>query len=263
MIRFRNISLLVFAAALIIPMACETERKIFEGPYFVRFTDATLIEKESHSPIIEVQVHNGGPAPKGDVVINYSISGTAREGIDYQILGTRGRVRIKSGEYFGTVQVKLINNSNDILGSQDLVLTLVTIQNGTSQQIGQGVSQIGRVFTLTIQDDCVLGGDYYGVEEEGDTPIEDITITSPTCAVYTLSNWDMNPYNLFPADLTFTDNGDNTLTVPLQKETSIHADSAFLDGSGVVDPATRRLSFEIRTMFRGDTIPYTFLLIPN
>ena len=45
---------------------------------------------------------------------------------DYEILGTRGSVTIASDEYFGYIDIKLINNANNILRSQDLILTLIS-----------------------------------------------------------------------------------------------------------------------------------------
>ena len=251
--------------ALALAMACETEKLIFDGPYFVRFTDDALTEKESHSSVIKVEVHNAGPAPKEDVIINYTISGAAREGIDYTINGTPGKVRIKSGEYFANIEIKLINNSNNILRSQDLVLTLVTITNNNNNlQVGQGKSQIGKSYTLTIQDDCILGGDYYGLRNEGDVPTENITITSPDCEHYILSNWDVNVFT-FPAvrSLTFTDNGDNTITIPPQKDPTLSSDAQTIDGFGVVDPTTRIITFTVRLVDFDGQPAATFDLIPD
>lgn len=262
MTRFHKISSLTFIFILLISIACENEKRIFNGPYFVRFTDTDLTEKESHSSVIKLQVHTGGPTPKSDVTINYSISGSAREGTDYNIIGTRGKVKIKSGEYFGSIDIQLINNSNNILRSQDVILTLMTIENGSDLQVGQGQGQIGKVFTLVIQDDCILGGDYYGLDDDSDVPTDDITISSLNCEEYTLSNWNIGPIVLSSRDLTFIDNGDNTLTIPLQEETTFEQDSAMIDGFGVVDPVTRELSFTVRRAVTQRPIA-TFRLIPD
>jgi hypothetical protein len=261
--RLRKISSLLFVIAMCLPLACETEKKIFEGPYFVRFTDVSVVEKESHSSVLEVQVHNGGPAPKGDLTIDYTIAGSAREGIDYVIKGVRGKVKIKSGEYFGNIEIQLINNSNNILRSQDIVLSLQSIENNNELLVGQGPSDIGKTCTITIQDDCILGGDYYGVIEEGDAPVEGITISSLDCEEYTLSNWEIDPYSLTERDLTFIDNGDNTLTIPPQEETTLNPDSATIDGFGVVDPVTRKISFTVRLADYKAQPEFSFQLIPN
>jgi hypothetical protein len=250
---------------MLLTMACETERLIFEGPYFVRFTETTQTEKESHSPVIKVQVHNAGPAPTRDITINYITGGSAREGIDYTIQGTKGKVKIKSGEYFGYIDVLLINNANNILRSQDLTFTLQTIDNNEeSLGVGQGVSQIGQSFTLTIQDDCILNDDYYGLASPTSVPVENIKITSVNCEDYTLSNWDVEIFN-FPdiRDLTFTDNGDNTLTIPPQEEITLATEFATIDGFGVVNPTTRVISFTVRLVDLEGQPTFTFDLIPK
>ncbi|HZY81305.1 MAG TPA: hypothetical protein VFE50_17400 [Cyclobacteriaceae bacterium] len=260
-----KISSVVLVIVMSLSVACETEKLLFQGPYFVRFTQTTMTEKESHSPVIKVEVHNGGPDPNGDVTVNYTVGGTAREGVDYVINGTRGKVKIKSGEYFGYVELKLINNANNILRSQDVILTLQTVESATEKRnIGQGVSQMGKVFTLTIQDDCILGGDYYGLSSPTAVPIPGITITSLDCEEYTLSNWDIDIFT-FPSirDLTFIDNGDNTLTIPPQEESTLDTDVATIDGTGVVNPATRVITLTIRLVDFDKKPTFTFNLNPN
>ncbi|HMJ67887.1 MAG TPA: hypothetical protein VK508_03280 [Cyclobacteriaceae bacterium] len=253
---------MILLAGMSLTMACETERRIFEGPYFVRFTDPAVTEKESHSQVIQIEVHNSSAEPAGNVTINYTIGGSAREGIDYTIKGTRGKVVIKSGEYFGTIQLQIINNANNILRTQDVVLTLQTIDNNDNNlRIGQGVSQIGKTFTLTIQDDCILGGNYYGLSAPTSVPIEEITITSFNCEEYTLSNWDIDIFQFAEVrDLTFIDNGDNTLTIPEQEEATL---GTSIDGSGVVNPTTRVITFTIRFVELDEQPKFTFDLIPN
>ncbi|HEX8061493.1 MAG TPA: hypothetical protein VF473_11185 [Cyclobacteriaceae bacterium] len=263
MIGFRKI--FPIGLILCVLIACEGEKHIFEGPYFVRFTDESITQKESHSAPIEIQVHNAGPAPKSDVVVNYAISGSARQGIDYVITGTPGKVKIKSGQFFGNIEVKLINNANNILRSQDIVFTLVTIENDTDGlQVGQGKSQIGKTFTLTINDDCILGGDYYGIHDNKDVPLQDITITSTDCEHYILSNWDIYIFT-FPQvrSLTFIDNGDNTITIPPQKDPTLPSDAATIDGFGVVDPTTRTISMTVRLVDFDGSPSFTFNLIPD
>lgn len=246
-------------------VACETERVIFDGPYFVRFTETAMTQKESHADVLKIEVHNAGPAPDRDLTINYTIGGSAREGIDYTIKGTRGKVKIKSGDFFGNIELQLINNSNNILRTQDIILNLLTVDNNDEKlRIGQDVSQIGKTFTLTIQDDCILGGDYYGLSDIKAVPVEDITITSLNCQDYTLSNWDIDIFT-FPSvrSLKFIDNGDNTLTIPPQEDDTLAEDFATIDGTGVVNPATRVITFTIRLVDYEDQPKFSFDLIPN
>jgi hypothetical protein len=243
--------------------SCETERIIFSGPYFVRFTETTLTRKESYSKPINIEVHFAGEAPKSDVTVMYSISGSAREGIDYVFVGKRGEVEIESGEYFGNITIQLINNANNIIRSQDIVLTLLTIDT-KDVQVGHGVSSIGNKFTLTIQDDCILGGTYYGIRNPSDVPITDITVTGDSkCQEYLLSNWDIYIFEFSnERSLVFIDNGDNTLTIPPQEESTLPTSVATIDGFGVVDPTTRTLTFTIRLVDLENQM-FTFKLIPD
>lgn len=228
---------------LLIITGCETERILFKGPYFVRFTDTTLTKKESYSQPLNLEIHIAGPVLDQDVEIAYQISGDAREGIDYTILGERERVTIKKGQYFANIQVQLINNSNNILRSQQAIFTLQTVSTN-KLQIGQGESAIGKTFTLTIEDDCILGGTYSGTY--GPSTLDGISITSSDCANYTLSNWNINVFAVTTTmDLKFVDNGDNTLTIPTQDVSALPSDLATINGTGVVDPVTRVIIFNI------------------
>jgi len=241
MLQFLKRYLAILITFLII--SCETEPIIFKGPYYVRFTNESLTKKESFSDIVKIEVHMAGPAPTEDITINYEVSGSARPGIDYSILSDVNKVTIKKGEYFGYIQVKLINNSNNILRSQDIVFNMITISN-PKIQIGQGVSQIGKKFTFTIQDDCILAGTYSGVQSTFgvlDSPVEGITITSNDCENYLLSNWNINISTELPYDysLTFIDVGDNTLKIPEQDV------DKKLRGTGVIDPVTHKIYLAI------------------
>ena len=123
--------------------SCETELITFKGPYHVRFTDIALIEKESYSKPVKIEVHNAGPALDQDVIISYSIKGSAREGVDFVIVSDSRSVTIDAGKYFGYIEVQLINNANNILRSQDIIFTLNTV-NASSLRVGQSEGGIGR-----------------------------------------------------------------------------------------------------------------------
>lgn len=233
---------LVFGA-LVLLTGCETNPILFTGPYFVKFTEASITKKESYSKPIIVEVHNAGPALEDDALLIYKISGDARYGIDYTISGDEvGQVTIPSGEYFGYVEIHLINNANNIIRTQDLILTLESASSGL--HVGQGESAIGKTFTVTIVDDCILGGDY--IAKRASLSVEGITITSADCENYVVSNWNIGVFNSpFDMDLLFIDNGDNTLTIPDQEETELPEDLASITGTGVVDPITRKIILTI------------------
>ena len=247
-----KIAILTLAA---ISFSCTTDPILFRGPYHVRFTEATASQKESYSKTIRIQVHRAGPASDQDITINYSIGGDARENIDYTILGTRGSVLIKTKEYFGFIDIKLINNSNNILRTQDIIFTLTTVSSNDFE-VGQG-GGIGKQFTFTIHDDCILGGYYTGSRSAFSVPIKDITITSQDCVNYRLSNWNIDIIDYpFDLGLNFVDNGDNTLTIPPQDEDlKIH-------GIGAVNPATREIVMTL-TFEDFDNQEISFTLKPD
>jgi hypothetical protein len=241
---------------------CETDRVVFIGPYFVRFTEGADTRKESYSKPLQIEMHNAGPALDEDIIVNYKISGSAREGIDYTILTERGKATIKKGGYVGNIKFQLINNANNILRSQDVTFTLQTV-NTSKLQVGQGESFIGRTFTFTIVDDCILGGTYIGIRGSS-FPIQNISVTSPDCNIYTLSNWNINIFrSSTEMDLKFKDNGDNTLTIPQQEEENLPTELATIKGSGVVDPITRKITMTVVLVDFTDQPEFTFTLNPD
>ena len=242
-------------------LSCETEKILFMGPYHVRFTEESITKKESFSEPIKIEVHLAGPVLSEDVTINYAITGSARAGIDYTIASDANEVTIKKGEYVGYIEVHLINNANNILRSQNLVFTLQSASN-SKLEVGQGPSAIGKSFTLTIQDDCILAGTYSAIQNAFDIPIQGIAITSTDCETYTVSNWNINffspPYDY---SLSFEDNGDNTIKIPAQ------GDGSTLEGEGTVDPITGKITFDLTLTYKDEKDvdveeSYKFTLIP-
>lgn len=245
--------------------ACEPEHTIFRGPYHVRFTKETASELESWSEVIDVSVHLVGPQIDENIRVNYSIAGDAREGIDYEILTERGLVVIPAGESFGYIKLRLINNANNILESQDIIFNIEGV-TPVELEIGQEPSQIGRKMTFTIFDDCILGGYYTGFGPRGTAPIEDIRITSTDCREYFLSNWDIHLEafaSTLVRDLIFVDNYDNTITIPEQEEETLPEDEATISGTGVVNPITREIVLTIVFADRPDIAPQTITLKPQ
>jgi len=227
---------------LLILTGCETAPILFKGPYHVRFTTDSDFRKESAPDVVAIEVHLVGPAQTEDISISYSIEGNAREGIDYIILDERGKITIPAGEYFTYINVQLINNANNILRSQDIVFSLRKASG--ELEVGQGESAMGKNFTFTILDDCILGG-YYSAKQ-GSTTIPDVTITSADCEVYTLSNWNIGIFTSdVEMDLTFIENDDYSLTIPTQEEETITPEFATIQGSGFQDPTTGDIIFDI------------------
>jgi len=240
----------------LLSIGCETEQILYSGPDFVRFTEVNLTEKESYSRIIRIEVHIVGEPSEEDVTVRYSIAGDARENIDYVILGDRGEVVIEAGDYFGYIELQLINNANNIIRSQDIVLTLNSLDiHGI--KIGQGKAQIGKQLTFTIEDDCILSGYYKGSKSSFEVPVKDIIITSQDCETYRVSNWNANILEYpFDLPLNFIDNGDNTLTIPHQEENFV------LHGIGAVNPVTREIIITL-TLEDFENEEVTFTLKPE
>jgi hypothetical protein len=251
MITIRHIMIFVGMLAI----GCETEKITFSGPYHVRFTTTTRTEKESYSRPVKIEVHIAGPVSTEDINVNYSIAGNARENIDYTIVGTRGVVVIEAGEYVGYIELQLLNNSNNIIRSQDIVFNLLSV-SGNNFDVGFGEGEIGKKFTMTIVDDCILGGFYTGKKAAFEIPVKDILISSQDCITYRLSNWNVNVLlDPFEFALNFVDNGDNTLTVPHQEE------NYPLHGTGTVNVITREILLTIT--LEDDDDPYEFSIKLN
>jgi hypothetical protein len=234
-------------------VACEKSDvdRTFEGPYFVRFTDTTVTYKESYSKPIAIQVHNVGPVLDQPITVNYVVSGTAREGKDYTIVGTKGTVVIPAKASSGNIMVQLINNANNILESTSLTFTLTGVQPSTLQ-VGFGQNNIvGKTLALTIQDDCLLGGSYTGTQKYGaqTATVSNIAITSSDCKSYLVSNWNIGiPFFSFDAikpTLTFIDNGDNSLTVPTQGNAELGSTDT-IKGSGAWNPRDRKITLNLQ-----------------
>jgi hypothetical protein len=225
---------------------CETERVLFTGPYHVRFTESADFRKESSTETLQISVHHAGPAKSEDIVIHYTLSGNAREGVDYVITGeTSGTVTIKAGEYFSNIEFRLINNANNILRSQDIIFTLDQVSSN-DLQIGQGQSAIGKTYTFTIFDDCILSGNYLG-QNTINSASGPVTISSQDCEEYILSNWNINVFTTSQImDLKFIDNGDNTLTIPQQEEENLGEEQATISGTGIVNPINGELLMTIK-----------------
>jgi hypothetical protein len=230
---------LPYSILFILALSCETDRIIFTGPYFVRFTEAAETKKESFGSPIEIEVHQSGPAQTEEISINYKISGSAREGIDYVVLSPREQVTINKGEYKGAIKIQLINNANNILRSQDIIFALQSV-TGDNLEIGQGQSAIGKTFTFTIVDDCILGGTYQ------DNRGSSISMTSADCEKYFVSNWRIVISSFaYRIGFDFIDNGDNTLTIPSQKAADLEEKKQTISGKGTVNPLTREVTMTI------------------
>ncbi len=235
--------------SLVVMFSCEDKLITYDGPDFVRFTDTTLSFKESYRQPIEIKVHVVGKPQPHPVTVSYIINGTAREGRDYVIEGTKGSVTIPANEYFGIIRMRLVNNSNNVIGSQQMTLTLMTALKGDGTdaiQVGAGKnSLLGKSLVMTIDDDCLFGGTYTGTLQGYPEEFENIAFTSNDCNNYTVSNWNVGffIYNAYKPRFTFKDNGDNTITIPRQYNEYI-GDTLY--GNGNWDSRTRIITVNLK-----------------
>lgn len=264
-----------FSALLIgwVVVACEEQDidRTFEGPYFVRFTDSSLTYKESYNKVVSIKVHNVGPQLDEPITIHYTVAGTAREGKDYAIEGTKGTVTIPAKQSFGEIKVKIINNANNILEAQTVLFSLTDVQPA-SLRVGFGKDGLlGKNITFTIEDDCLLSGTYTGTLRLGNQTVSvpDIDIISADCKTYTVTNWNIGLFSFeaIKARLTFTDNGDNSLTIPVQSNSELAPPRDTISGNGSWNPQNRQITLNVRLKVRPEgasrdtllTLPLTYV----
>lgn len=158
--KYRITSLFVLALLL---AACDQSELTFEGPNQVRFTETDGLEVENFhaggaanlNEPINVSVHLLSGLQSNDVIITYSLSGTAEEGVDYTILSDDNRqLIVPAGESFASIDFKLINN-NIQDGDRQIVFQIESVDNNFSISSGPN-SVIGRRYIFTITDDDCL-----------------------------------------------------------------------------------------------------------
>jgi hypothetical protein len=237
-----------FLSLLLLALACEKKETIFEGPYHVRFTRSDTSVRESYTQTLRLSVHYAGPQLSTPIRVRYLVGGSAREGIDYRFVSEKGTVVIPANQSFGYIQLQLINNANNILETQDIRFTLLEAEPA-NVRIGFGSGEIGKTMQFTIVDECFLSGTYSGTNTQAETPRQyrGISITSTDCKEYTLTNWNLGLFglNAVRPDLTFIDNGDNSITIPPQTESELSAPRDTISGSGFYNPLDQSLTFNV------------------
>lgn len=143
--------------------ACEEEGEtIFEGPYHVRFTETggSVVENfnfpqnSNLNQPVEVQLHLVAPQQGSETQISFEVTGSAVEGVDYQLLDGK-TVTIPASESFGSFRFVPLNNREQD-GIREAVFIITEVNNGL--QIGRSAGGIiGRSATWEIlDDDCLV-----------------------------------------------------------------------------------------------------------
>jgi len=152
----------IFSILLVVTIlvSCEEEdgRITFEGPYYVGFSSNTGLIGEA-GETYTIQVNQVGPTLGSDITVNYTVEGTAQEGVDYTVVGgSEGTIVIPAGEHFGTLDIQTID---DLSADGALTLTLTLSANSAGLENGRGA--IEKTLSLTItDDDCPLADGFAG-----------------------------------------------------------------------------------------------------
>lgn len=157
-----NILTIVLFSAII---SCDkAEEILFEGPYHARFTETeSEIVENYNDPTnfnlnepIAIQLHVAAPSQTNTTIIEYEVSGTAVENIDYILEdGDKKRVLIPVGQHLGEIKYIPVNN-RELTGDKTIKVTITSVSNDLEAGFGEtGIN--GRFHTVTIKDDdCLL-----------------------------------------------------------------------------------------------------------
>lgn len=140
-------------------LACEEERKTFEGPFHARFTASTLTISEGDVDESQtVSMHLAAPLQSSDVRLSFAISGgqlntdfsiKADDKYRLEASGNSVTITVPRGELFALFSISPINNDDvSEAGSKTIIFTLT---DASGFQVGIG--EIGKRFALVIQDD--------------------------------------------------------------------------------------------------------------
>jgi len=147
-----------------ITLSCEkADEIIFEGPYHARFTEteSEILENYSDPPNMNqnepasIQVHVAAPTPNSTTTVEYEVSGTAVENVDYVLEdGDKKRILIPVGQHIGEIKFQPLNN-RELTGDKTIKFTITEVNNELEAGFGEtGVN--GRFHTVTIKDDDCL-----------------------------------------------------------------------------------------------------------
>lgn len=160
--RIKKYTFLIVISAFMV--ACEdTGEVVFEGPFHARFTEAESEILENYkdpfngnfNEPISIQLHLAAPVQNNTTIIEYEVSGSAEENVDYILdNGENKRVLIPVGGHIGEILYFPINN-RDQTGDKTIKFTITSVNNNLQSGFGEtGIN--GRFHTVTIKDDDCL-----------------------------------------------------------------------------------------------------------
>lgn len=235
----------------------------FEGS-FVEIDNATTSEGETVSNFYEQQADGvatmetvtitlASATLNQSVTVNYEVSGSAVEGVHYNMLSSGGSVTIPAGEHSATIEYEVLTYNFSLEDSETLTFTITDASVELSQYT-TFTNQIAIKCSSNIPEGTYLETGTGGMEVE---------LVALGDGRYTLSQMNFRYYNPAYADIpgTFNDVCNNlTLEgVPVPEAYGI----AWV-GSGSFDPGTNTLTFTVAdATYNPDyTVDMTFVYQP-
>lgn len=155
----KNINKYILSASLLGIMAfstsCEKEDHTFKGPNFVAFNQSAYAVSEADiKPLVVTIGASIGNGVKEDVTVEYTVTGSAVEGVDYN-LNSPNTITIPAGENNATIEIEPINNDQFDL-PRNIVLTITSVSD---PNLNIGINTTGKLqssVNVTLQDDDCL-----------------------------------------------------------------------------------------------------------
>lgn len=111
----------------------------------------TVNESEAvNNPVFSIPVFRGGPAT-GITTVPFTVTGTATEGSDYEVVNASKQVQFNTGERMKLIQIKVINDTEHESADETVNIALGT-------PVGATLGAPATATTLTIQDNDLPGG---------------------------------------------------------------------------------------------------------
>ena len=140
----------------------EKEDFLFKGPNHVVFTEESSEILESHlDPVgnnfndpLEIEIHLVSPLLNATTTIEYTVSGSAIEGVDYVIDDRDKEILIGAGRSTATITIIPVNN-RELTGDKQIFFQISSVNNDI--EIGRNqFGSLGNTHTTTIRDDDCL-----------------------------------------------------------------------------------------------------------